>query len=321
MPLPAACRRAALLGAAGLAVPGLARAQAWPARPVRILVPFPPGGSNDVIARILQPRLAAQLGVAVQVENRAGGLGSTAAIEAMRAPADGQTWLLSFDSEATNATLLDLPYRVLEDFIPAGRIGIGPVVIGASASRPWRDLADLAVTARAAPVEFATAGSGGIPHLAMLTVAEALGLRLVQTSYRGGAAALEDVTAGFVPLIASNLPVMGGPIRAGTLRPLAVTTREQSRHLPGVRSLAEQGVPGFDSGTWWMLLGRSAAPEAARSRMAQALASVLAEPEVRRRIEEQGVEVAPLAPPAAQAFLAAEVARWATMIRRFGVRA
>ena len=315
-------RRATLRIATGLvlAAPGLARAQAWPARPLRLIVPFPPGGSNDVLARLLRPYLQQQLGQPVQVENRAGRYGAAGALELMRAAPDGHTWLLSFDSEATNQTLLaDLPYKAMEDLWPAGRIATGALVVASGSAQPYDDIAGMAEAARRGPLEFATAGTGGIPHIAMLAVAEALGIRLTQATYRGGVAALGDVVAGFVPMIASNLPVLGPPIRAGTLKPLAVTTAARSTRLPQVKTLAEQGVPGFEAGTWWMMMGRRSAPEAARDGMARALATVLADAEPRRLIEEHGVEVAPLEPPAAAAFLGEEIARWGALVRRYGI--
>ncbi|MBU8541515.1 tripartite tricarboxylate transporter substrate-binding protein [Falsiroseomonas tokyonensis] len=312
-------RRILGLAAAGLlCAPALARAQA--AGPLRIIVPFPAGGSNDILARILQPHLAAGLGRPVLVENRAGGLGAAGAIEALRAPPDGGSWLLSFDTEATNAAVLDLPYNLLEDFIPAGRVATGPLVFAAHAGQPWRDMAELAAAARAGPIDFATNGTGAIPHLAMLAAEAALGFHLRHAPYRGGFQAAEDVIAGFVPLIGSNLPVLGPALRAGTLRALAVTTAGESPFLPGVRPLAEQGVPGFEAGTWWVLLGPARAPAAAHAAMAEALATALAESEVRAQILAQGAEVAPLGPAATRRFLAAEVARWGEVIRRHGLR-
>src|SRR3954452_18347348 len=165
-----AMNRRMLLGlvAGGIAVPSILRAQGWPDRPIRLIVPWPPGGSTDTIARIFQPKLAALLGQPVVIDNRGGASGSIGAIEAARAAPDGSTWMLAYDNEATNQTLLRLPYKTLEAFAPVSLVADGPLALVAHESTPWRSFPDVVAAAKAAPdtISYASSGVGGLAHVA-----------------------------------------------------------------------------------------------------------------------------------------------------------
>ena len=311
-------RRLFSLAAAGLAAPAVARAQgAWPDRPVRLIVPFPPGGSTDTIARIIQPKLSEALGKQVVIENRGGASGSVGAIEAARAAPDGYTWLLAYDNEATNQTVMRLPYKLSEALAPVSLVATGPLALVAHQSTPWKSFGDVVAAAKAAPdtISFASSGVGGLAHVSTTLLQQQGGFRLVHVPYRGGGPALQDALSAQVPLFMSNVVIISQHIRAGTLRPLGVTTASETRHVPGVRSFAQQGVGGFEAPTWWAFLGRAGTPPAILRRMEEALRGTLANADVRTRIEEQGADVVAEGPEHCRAFLAKEVEKWGKVIR------
>ncbi len=306
------------LTASALMAPAISRAQGvWPDRPVRLIVPFPPGGSTDTIARILQPKLIEGLGRQVVIENRGGASGSVGAIEAARAAPDGYTWLLAYDNEATNQTVMRLPYKLAEAFAPVTLVATGPLALVAHQTTPWRSFPDLVAAAKAAPdtISFASSGVGGLAHVSTTLLQQQGGFRLSHIPYRGGGPALQDALSAQVPLFMSNVVIISQHIRAGTLRPLGVTTANETRHVPGVKSFAQQGFPGFEAPTWWAFLGRAGTPPAILKRMEDALHGALANAEVRARIEEQGADVVAGGPEQCRAFLAKEVQKWEKVIR------
>ena len=306
------------LAAAGLAMPAVLRAQgAWPDRPVRLIVPFPPGGSTDTIARIIQPKLSEALGKQVVIENRSGASGSVGAIEAARAAADGYTWLLAYDNEATNQTVMRLPYKMLEAFSPVSLVATGPLALVAHQTAPWRSFQDVAAAAKAAPdtISYASSGVGGLAHVSTTLLQQQGGFRLTHVPYRGGGPALQDALSAQVPLFMSNVVIISQHIKAGTLRPLGVTTLGETRHVPGVQSFAQQGFSGFEAPTWWAFLGRAGTSPAILKRMEEALHGALANAEVRARIEEQGADVVASGPDQCRLFLGREVEKWGKVIR------
>jgi tripartite-type tricarboxylate transporter receptor subunit TctC len=313
-------RRRHILGmsAAGLFAPSVLRAQGmWPERPIRVIVPFPPGGSTDTIARILQPKLSETLGRPVVVENRGGGSGSVGATEAARAAPDGYTWLLAYDNEATNQTVMRLSYRLMQAFAPVALVATGPLAMVTHQSTPWKTFKDVVTAAKAAPdtISYATSGIGGLAHVSTTLLQQIGDFKLVHVPYRGGGPALQDALSGQVPLFMSNVVIISQHIRAGTLRPLGVTTMGETRHVPGVKSFAQQGFAEFEAPTWWALLGRAGTPEPILRRMAESVQQILATPEIRTRIEEQGADVAAGGPERCRRFLNAEVSKWGQVIR------
>jgi tripartite-type tricarboxylate transporter receptor subunit TctC len=252
------------LAATGLATPHLLHAQeAWPERPIRLIVPWPPGGSTDTIARLFQPKLAEILGRPVIIDNRGGASGSIGAIEASRAAPDGYTWMFAYDNEATNQTLMRLPYKTLEAFAPISLVATGPLALVAHSSTPYRSFKDVVAAAKAAPdtISFASSGVGGLAHVSTTLLQQQGGFSLVHVPYRGGGPAVQDAVAGQVPLFMSNVVIISQHIRAGTLRPLGVTTLKESRHVPGTEPFAEQGFAGFDAPTWWASSVATGTPE------------------------------------------------------------
>ncbi len=306
-----------------LLLPAVARAQAaWPDRPVRLIVPFPPGGSTDTIARIIQPQMSELLGRPLVIENRGGASGAVGAIEAARAAADGHTWLLAYDNEATNQTVMRLPYRALEAFAPVSLVATGPLCMVAHQSTPYRSFGDVVTAAKAAPetIPFATSGVGGLAHVSTTLLQQQGGFKLVHVPYRGGGPAVQDAIAGQVPLFMSNVVIISQHIRAGTLRPLGVTTKGATRHVPGVQSFAEQGFGDFVAPTWWAFLGRAGTPEPILARMHEILAKVLNTPAIKAKIEEQGADLVASDPAECRRFLAAEIEKWGAVIKANNIR-
>jgi tripartite-type tricarboxylate transporter receptor subunit TctC len=317
-------RRLLALTAAGLAMPGLLRAdETWPDRPVRLIVPWPPGGSTDTVARILQPKLGEVLGRPVVIDNRGGASGSIGAIEAARVQPDGYTWMLAYDTQATNESVMRLPFRTMEAFAPVCLVATGPLALVAHASTPYRTYADVVEAAKKAPdtLNYATSGVGGLAHVATTLLQQRGGFKMVHVPYRGGGPATQDAVAGHVPLFMSNVVVISQHIKAGVLRPLGVTTKTQSRHVPGTPSFAEQGLTDFEAPTWWAMLGRAGTPQPILDRMHAALVKVLSDGDVRAKIEEQGADVVASSPQECGRFLRTEIDRWGKVIRDNGIQA
>jgi tripartite-type tricarboxylate transporter receptor subunit TctC len=309
---------------AGLAAPRIAGAQgALPDRPVRIIVPFPPGGSVDTIARIFQAKLAEGLGRPVVIDNRGGASGSIGGSEMARAQPDGTTWMLAYDNEATNQTVMRLPYRAMEAFAPVSLVATGPLALVAHKDTPYRTFQDLIDAAKRAPdtIGYATSGVGGLAHVSTTLLSGQAGIRLTHVPYRGGGPAVQDAVAGNVPLFMSNIVIISQHIRSGTLRPLGVTTQGETRHVAGARSLAQQGFGDFVAPTWWAFIGRAGTPEPILRRMHEALARAITDPNVKAKIEEQGCDVQASSPEVCGRFLAAEIEKWARVIRANNITA
>ncbi|MBC9179017.1 Bug family tripartite tricarboxylate transporter substrate binding protein [Pseudoroseomonas ludipueritiae] len=312
------------LTAAGLAMPGLLRAQeAWPDRTLRLVVPWPPGGSTDTVARIIQPKLQEVLGKPVVIDNRGGASGSIGAIEAARAAPDGTTWMLAYDTQATNESVMKLPFQTMEAFAPVSLVATGPLALVAHHSTPFKTYADVVAAAKKDPdsLNYATSGVGGLAHVATTLLQQVGGFRMVHVPYKGGGPATQDAVAGHVPLFMSNVVVISQHIKAGVLRPLGVTTKGETRHVPGVKSFAQQGVGDFEAPTWWALLGRTGTPKPILDKMHAALMTVLADNDVRQKIEEQGADVVGSTPAECGAFLQREITRWGEVIRANKIQA
>ena len=312
---------------AGLAAPSLLSAQGlgagFPDRPLRLIVPWPPGGSTDTIARIFQARLGEVLGRQVVIDNRGGASGATGAIEASRAPNDGSTWMFVYDTQSTNETVMRLPFRTMEAFVPVCHAASGPLAMVAHQSSPFRTFQDVVNAAKAAPdtVNYATSGVGGLAHVSTTLLQQQGNFRIVHVPYRGGGPAVQDAVAGHVPLFMTNVVIVSQHIRSGLLRPLGVTTRGESRHVPGTQSFAQQGFADFEAPTWWAMLGRAGTPDALVRQMNEALVRVLNEPAVKTRIEEQGCDIVASSPEECGRFIEAEITKWGRVITENNIRA
>jgi tripartite-type tricarboxylate transporter receptor subunit TctC len=317
--------RRTILGSV-LAAPALSSAGAqgaWPERPVRIVVPFPPGGSNDTVARILQPRLQEVLGRPVVVDNRGGASGSVGSSEVARAAPDGHAWLLANDTLAGNETLMNLPYRVMEAFSFCSVLGTCPYALTVHPSLPYRTLAQVIEAARARPdtLNYATTGTGSLAHVAAVLLQSRGNFRIVHVPYRGGGPALQDALAGHVPLFMSNIVIILPHIRENRLIPVGVSSGRPSRFLPNVPTFAAQGFPGFEALTYWMMVGPAGVPAPILGRMQQALRQVLSEAPIQARMAEQGAEIVASTPAETEAFVRNEIAKWGEVMRSNNIRA
>jgi len=319
-------RRQIGITAGALAVPWLlptgALGQSFQERPIRIIVPFPPGGSNDTVARIVQPRLQELLGRPILVDNRAGASGAVGSSETARAQPDGHTWLLANDTLAGNETLMNLPYRVMQAFSFACVLGTCPFALTAHPSTPLRTLPQLITAAKAAPdsLAYATTGVGSLAHIAAVLLQNRGEFRISHVPYRGGGPALQDALGGHIPLFMSNIVIILNHIREGRLMPLGISSPQTSRFLPNVPTFAQQGFPGFEALTYWMMVGPAGIPAPLITRMQQALRQVLAEPAVQARMADQGADITATTPAETEAFIAAEIARWGEVIRANNIR-
>ncbi|TDG31455.1 Bug family tripartite tricarboxylate transporter substrate binding protein [Paracraurococcus ruber] len=320
---PRVMRRRALLAAA-LAAPALARAAAWPDRPIRLLVGFPPGGPTDFIARAVAPGLQAAWGQTVVIENR-GGANATIATEAVaRAAPDGHTLLLAANNHVMNPPLYAaLPYDPVADFAPVHAIAASPNILWCGAQQPWRSLEELLAAARARPgaIAYATTGIGGNGHYGGELLQRACGVALTHVPYRGTAPAMQDVVAGRVPVTVGTLVGTIGAWRNGQLRPLAVLSPQRAPELPEVPTTAELGRPLVDTGVWYGLLAPAAVPAPLVRRMANDMATLLQTEAVRERLASQASTVLPLGPDAFAARIRDELRAWAEVAREAGMKA
>ncbi|WP_164867912.1 Bug family tripartite tricarboxylate transporter substrate binding protein [Rhodovarius crocodyli] len=310
--------RRSILATPWLATPALA--QSFPTRPVTLVVPFPGGGSLDIITRILQPRLAEMLGGSVVVDNRPGGATVIGTDLVAKAPSDGHAILVMANSFTINATLLpNTPFDARRDFTGVGSIGFNPHVLITAPRAPWRDLAAIRRLPPAQPLTYASFGQGTSSHLGGESLRLATGLNMTHVPYRGGAPAQVDVATGRVDVMFSNLPDALPLIRDGRLRALAVADTARHPTMPDVPTLAELGLPQVVSNSWFAMVTRAGAPMGRLEKLNEALNAALAEEPVRARFAELGFTPNPMPLREFNAFLADEFERNAQLIREGGI--
>lgn len=293
-----------------LATPALAQS-----RPLRLVVPFPPGGTTDVLARLIQPRLTDRLGGPVVIENRAGA-GTIIGTDAVaKASADGTTALIIANSFTINATLArNPPFDARREFTGVASLGFNPHVMVGAPNFPPRSVAEVVAAARAAPLAYASFGNGTSGHLGGESFKRAARIDLQHIPYRGAALALTDVMGGQVPLMFSNLPEALPLIREGRVRAIAVSNATRVPTLPDTPTFDEAGIPGVVSNSWFGLVARVDNPPAWLDALNAAVAAILAEPAIVERITEQGVTPRPMPRPAFDAFMREEIEANARLI-------
>ena len=291
-------------------------AQAWPSRPIRLVVPFPPGGLIDQMARLVGPRLSRELGQPVVIDNKPGAGGNVGAAEATRAPADGYTLLMASPpltiSPAIYATL---PYRP-EQIAPIGVVGRVPNVLLVNPKSGIASVADLVARAKAAPgrLNYASNGNGTSLHLSAELLKVTTGTFITHIPYRGAAAAVTGLIAGEVDAMFENLPSVLGQIRGANVRALAVTTRTRSKALPDVPTLAESGMPDFDVSAWFGLAAPAGVPRDIMARLEKALEAVARDAEIVSAMERSGASVAFVNTAGTAAFMTADAAKWKRVV-------
>lgn len=307
---------------APLALP--AQAQSWPTRPVRILVPYPPGGANDIVARALQPALSASLGQPVTVENRGGGATQIGTEAIARAAPDGYSLLLTNIALGANPALFaKLPYDTVRDFAPITLISTVPLVLVVHPSLGAKSVADFVAAARARPgaINYASAGNGSANHLVMEMFRSAAGIEVTHVPYKGFGPALTDLLSGQVSAAFGTTLATLPHVRAGKLVALGISSARRSPAAPEVPTIAEAGIAGFDVNEWQMLLAPAGTPAPVIERLQREVAAALQQPEVRARFTELGATPVGSTSAEAQAFLRAEIARWAELAKRVGIKA
>lgn len=310
-------RRAVLV--APLALPALAQSGA-----IRLIVGFPPGGSTDLVARMLAPHLSAMLGSPVVVENRPGASGALGAQAVARAAPDGTTWAVVFDTHAVNPFLIpNMGFDSRRDLAPICLIGTAPNLVMKHRTRPWTDFAALLAAARARPdtLTYGTIGNGSLAHLAMSQAQVNGNFKVVHVPYRGGGPLVTAAASAECDLYIATPTVFAAMLTEGTVVPLAVTSALRFGPLPNVPTMAEVGVPGIDARAFWGVLGPAAVPAPARARMEAACRQALALPEVRGRLTDQlGVEVVAGDGAAFGAFLEQQMEAWGRVVRENNIR-
>lgn len=307
-----------------LAAPWAAVAQPAIDRPVHILVGFVPGGTNDILARVVAPSLAVRLGQPVTVENRPGNAGLIAAQALAKAPPDGTTLLLGSTGSQTMAPhfVRSLGYDPLRAFAPVSLVGSTPNALAVRANLPVQDVGELIELAKRRPgfVSYASSGNGTTLHLAGALFAQMAEIELLHVSYKGNAPALNDVVAGRVDMIFSPLPPLLPFARAGKVRVLGVASADRLPSAPDIPTIAEEGLPGYESGTWYGLFAPAGTPAPLVARLSAEVRKSLGEPKVRNTLVAQGVEPKGSTPEAFARLFEAEYARWGKVIRDAGVR-
>lgn len=315
---------AAALSAPILLPAGAVRAQpAWPDRAVRVIVPWAPGGSTDAMARLLQQRLSERIGQTIVIDNRGGASGSIGAAVAAQAAPDGYTWLLAFDTQGVNASLMRLTFDTINDFAPVSLIARGPMFLVTHRDKPFNTIQDWLAAVRKDPekITYATSGSGTLAHLSMTLLATQGNFKVTHVPYRGGGPATTAMLSAEIDSYMTNAVVVMPHIRAGTLRPLAVTSAERWPGLPQIPTFAEIGLSGAEAYTWWAFFGRAGTPAPVIERMGDALRATLREPAIAARIEELGANVVASSPAELATFLKAEIDKWGKVIRDNNIRA
>ncbi len=310
------------LGAALLALPAWARAQS--VRPLRIVVPFTPGGSTDILARALAPRLAQALGQTVVVDNRPGAGGSLGAAEAAKADPDGQTLLMGhIGTLGVNPSMYPrLPYDPLRSFVPVAYVARVPNVLVVGAASPWRSLADLLAAARARPgrLTYSSGGNGSAAHITFEYLKLRARVFMLHIPYRGTAPSVTDVLAGQVDCTFTGAPAVIPHVRSGRLRALAVSSPQRLPQLPDVPTVAESGYAGFEADQWYGLVAPAGTPAAVVSRLNAEVNKALALPEVAQQLAVEGAVPAPSTPQAFGDLIRREIPRWAEVVRAGNVR-
>jgi tripartite-type tricarboxylate transporter receptor subunit TctC len=303
---------------------GAARAaDPYPTRPVHWVVPFPPGGATDVVARIMAQWLSEHLGQQVVIENRGGAGGNIAAQAVINAAPDGYTVLLVPTSSAINATLYEsLPFNFLKDIAPVAGLVRSPNVMEVNQAVPVRTVAEFIALAKANPrkINMASPGIGTAVHLSGELFQVMTGTKLTHVPYRGGAPALTDLMGGQVQVMFDVLAGSLPHIRSGDLRALAVTTSVRADTLPEVPTIAET-VPGYEASTWFGFAAPKGTPPEIIARLNQVINAGLADPTIRARLADVGSDPMPLSPAAFGALLAAETQKWAAVVKASGAKA
>ena len=316
--------RIAVLLAAAVLVPGSAVGQSYPAKPIRLIIGFPPGGGTDIIGRIVAQRLGEGLKQQIIVDNRGGASGLIAAEILAKEPADGHSIMMAHTAALSILPSLyaTLPYDPVRDFAPISLVAISPQLVVAHPSLPVKNIKELIALARARPnqIHFASVGNGSVQHLAGEMFNLQAGVKMVHVPYKGAGPAVIDLVGGHVQLSFDVIPVVIGHIKAGKLRPIAVTSEKRTPLMPDVPTVNEGGLKGFDLSTWWGLVAPARVRPEVVARLHAETVKALAQPDVRERIAANGADAVGNSPEAFASFIRNERAKYARIIKEANIK-
>ena len=298
--------------------------QAYPAKPIHLIVPFPPGGPTDIVGRLVAQKISEGVGQPVVVENRAGAGGTVGSIAASKAAPDGYTLLYGSTSTLAIAPSLyrNLPYDPRKSFVPISLVSRGPILVAVNAQVPARTLKELIDLAKKQPgkLSYSSAGSGTPPHLAGELFKAVAGVDLLHVPYKGGAPAISDLVGGQVQAIFEGQVALAPHLQSGKVRALAITGAQRSPALPDVPTAAEAGLPQYDANFWSGLVAPAGTPPEAIQRLNSVLAKALASPEVRETLTRQGLEPAGNTSKEFASYIGAEMEKWAGVVKASGAK-
>jgi tripartite-type tricarboxylate transporter receptor subunit TctC len=301
---------------------GAATAQVYPSHTVKIVVPFPAGGSNDIIARILAQKLTERTGQTFLIENRGGAGGNIGADAVATSEADGYTLLLTAPPPLTiNAALYkNLPYDPAKAFAPVALVAAVPIVLAVHPSVQARNVMELVALARAKPgtINFGSSGNGSTNHLAGELLKSMTGINIVHVPYKGAAPAMNDLVAGHIPMMFDNIPAVLPQVQGKFINAIAVAGARRASALPDVPTVAESGVPGFEASAWFGLVAPAKTPAPVLARLENEIDAILKMTDVQKRFTELGAEPGTISGPAFGQFLADETAKWTGIIQSSG---
>ncbi len=315
---------AVLAALAALAVPCTApAADTYPSKPVRLIIPFPPGGSNDVVGRVIATQLGERLGQQVVVDNRGGAGGVIGTEMAAKAAPDGYTLLFISSAFAANSSLYKLPYDPVKAFVPIAMIAAGPNVLAVAPTLPVNSLKDLLALARAKPgqLNYASAGVGSFQHLGSALFVSLAKVNIVHVPFKGGGPAMVDVIAGNTQVMLGSLVQTLPQIKSGKLKALGVGGSKRSPTMPEVPTIAEAGVPGYEAVNWWGIIGPAGTPAAIVSRIHKELAAIAQTPDMQKRFEAEAVEAVQMSTPEFAQYIERETVKWARVVKEAGIKA
>jgi tripartite-type tricarboxylate transporter receptor subunit TctC len=298
-------------------------AQQYPVKPIRYISPYPAGGGNDTLLRILADKVGEQMGQRIIVDNRPGANTIVGTELMVKSPPDGYTFLLIPNTFATNPAFYPkLPYDTAKDVAPVAQVAQSPQMIVAHPSFPAKTLKELLAMARAKPgtLTYGTSGNGSIGHLAGLLLTSMTGVQLTHVAYNGTAPAVNELVGGHIPLMVSSMISTLPQVRSGKLKIIALTTAQRAKALPDVPTIAESGVPGYDATLWYGILAPARTPEALVKRMNAELGTALKSPDVVDKLSTQAVEPRHTSPEQFAALIRNELGKWDKVIRTSGVK-
>ncbi len=303
---------------------GIARADNYPSKPIRIIVPYPPGGFNDTLARTLGQKLTEKWGQPVIVDNRPGGGTTIGTNLAAKSAPDGYTLLIvSFAFAVNPALFASLPYDTAKDFSPILLAASTPNLLVVNPELPVKSVKELIALAKSKPgkLNYASAGNGSSNHLSMELFKSLTGVDIVHIPYKGSAPAVTDLIGGQVDLMFDNVPNVLAQVKTGKLRALAVSSKERSPFVKDLSTVAEAGVPGFDVSVWFGVVAPAGTPQPVIAKLNAEINGILKLPEIRQSFNSQGVETAGGTPAEFAAFIAAQTTKWAKVVKDSGAKA